>query len=173
MRSSRAVSVALAGLLIGVVLMTASAQGSESVSDSDAGTDSSDYQQAAPQPDVQHGVLGDSADDPQNTLPAIQASFGVSTGIVQMTLSVSMIAIALSTLVYGPLSDRYGRRPVMIVGLLMFVIGTLICGLAPSIWVLIFGRIVQAAGVQREWCLVGRSSGISADRHKPPGLSLL
>lgn len=80
------------------------------------------------------------------SLPAIQASFGVSTGIVQMTLSVSMIAIALSTLVYGPLSDRYGRRPVMIVGLLMFVIGTLICILAPTIWVLIFGRIVQAAG---------------------------
>ena len=57
-----------------------------------------------------------------------------------------MIAIALSTLAYGPLSDRYGRRPVMIVGLLMFVTGTLICILAPTIWVLIFGRIVQAAG---------------------------
>jgi len=57
-----------------------------------------------------------------------------------------MIAIAVSTLAYGPLSDRYGRRPVMIVGLLIFVIGTLICILAPTIWVLIAGRIIQAAG---------------------------
>jgi len=80
------------------------------------------------------------------SLPAIQASFAVSTSIAQMTLSVSMIAIALATLAYGPLSDRYGRRPVMILGLLVFFVGTLICILAPTIWVLVFGRIVQAAG---------------------------
>jgi DHA1 family bicyclomycin/chloramphenicol resistance-like MFS transporter len=80
------------------------------------------------------------------SLPAIQESFAVSPGTAQMTLSVSMIAIALSTLAYGPLSDRYGRRPVMLVGLLIFVAGTLICILAPTIWVLIAGRIVQAAG---------------------------
>jgi DHA1 family bicyclomycin/chloramphenicol resistance-like MFS transporter len=60
------------------------------------------------------------------SLPAIQASFAVSTSVAQMTLSVSMVAIALSTLAYGPLSDRYGRRPVMILGLLIFFVGTLI-----------------------------------------------
>ncbi|MDZ7827105.1 MAG: MFS transporter [Gammaproteobacteria bacterium] len=50
-------------------------------------------------------------------LPAVQAEFGVSAGIVQLTLSLSMVAIALSTLAYGPLSDRHGRRPVLLAGL--------------------------------------------------------
>ena len=55
-------------------------------------------------------------------LPAIRASYGVSAATAQMTLSVSMLAIALATLAYGPLSDRYGRRPMVILGLVFFVI---------------------------------------------------
>ena len=79
-------------------------------------------------------------------LPAVQADLDVTSGTVQLTLSLSMVAIALSTLVYGPLSDRYGRRPVLLAGLLLFLVGTAICGLAPDITTLILGRIVQAAG---------------------------
>lgn len=79
-------------------------------------------------------------------LPAVQAEFAVDAGTVQLTLSLSMVAIALSTLVYGPLSDRFGRKPVLAAGLGLFVLGTVICGLAPGIGVLIAGRIVQAAG---------------------------
>ncbi len=79
-------------------------------------------------------------------LPIIQQDFGVASGTAQLALSVSMWAIALSTLAYGPLSDRFGRRPVMIVGLVVFLIGSLLCTLAPNIWVLIAGRVIQAAG---------------------------
>ncbi|HSG88124.1 MAG TPA: multidrug effflux MFS transporter [Pseudomonadales bacterium] len=79
-------------------------------------------------------------------LPAVQADFGADVGTVQLTLSLSMVAIALSTLAYGPLSDRHGRRPVLGAGLVLFLLGTLICAFAPGIGVLIFGRIVQAAG---------------------------
>lgn len=79
-------------------------------------------------------------------LPAVQADFAIGAGVVQLTLSLSLLAIAFSTLAYGPLSDRFGRRPVLLLGLALFLIGTLVCALAPSIEVLIFGRIVQAAG---------------------------
>jgi DHA1 family bicyclomycin/chloramphenicol resistance-like MFS transporter len=79
-------------------------------------------------------------------LPAVQADFGAAAGTVQLTLSLSMVAIALSTLAYGPLSDRFGRRPVLLAGLVTFTVGTAICAVAPTIEVLIAGRIVQAAG---------------------------
>ncbi len=79
-------------------------------------------------------------------LPAIQQSFGVSPGIAQLTLSLSMIAIALATLIYGPVSDRLGRRPTMLAGMALFGLGSIGCALATSIEGLIIARVVQAAG---------------------------
>ncbi len=79
-------------------------------------------------------------------VPIIKESFAVSTGVAQLTLSLSMAAIALATLAYGPLSDRYGRRPVLIAGMSIAVIGSLLCMVAPTIELLIAGRFVQAAG---------------------------
>jgi len=79
-------------------------------------------------------------------LPAIQAEFGIDAGLAQLTVSLSMAAIAAATLAYGPISDRFGRRPVMVVGLLIFVAGSLMSLLADDIGVLVAGRIVQAAG---------------------------
>jgi DHA1 family bicyclomycin/chloramphenicol resistance-like MFS transporter len=80
------------------------------------------------------------------SLPAIQAGFGVPVGLAQLALSLSILSIAVATLGYGPFSDRFGRRPVLIVGLVGYLVGTALCILAPSIWLLILGRIVQAAG---------------------------
>jgi DHA1 family bicyclomycin/chloramphenicol resistance-like MFS transporter len=79
-------------------------------------------------------------------LPAIQAAFGVSSGVAQLTLSASMAAIAFATLAYGPLSDRYGRRPVLIAGQALFLLGSAACAWAPGISTLVAGRVVQAAG---------------------------
>jgi DHA1 family bicyclomycin/chloramphenicol resistance-like MFS transporter len=79
-------------------------------------------------------------------LPAIQTSFAVSPATAQLTLSVSMVAIAVGTLIYGPLSDRYGRRPILLLGLGMFVAGSLGCVIAPDIHTLIAARVVQAVG---------------------------
>lgn len=79
-------------------------------------------------------------------LPAIQASFGSSTGITQLTLSLSLFANALAALVYGPLSDRFGRRPVVIAGLLIFVIGSALSAIASTIGLLIAARIIQSSG---------------------------
>lgn len=79
-------------------------------------------------------------------LPVIKDDFTVSTDVAQLTLSLSMLAIAIGTLTYGPLSDKYGRKPVMIVGLIITLIGSLFCLFANSIITLIIGRFVQAFG---------------------------
>lgn len=79
-------------------------------------------------------------------LPAIQKAFGAAPGTVQLALSLSMVSIALATLVYGPLSDRFGRRPLMMAGVILFLCGSVLCALAPDVPTLILGRIVQAAG---------------------------
>lgn len=79
-------------------------------------------------------------------LPAIQRDFAAAPGAVQLALSLSMVAIALATLGYGPISDRYGRRPVVIAGLGLFLVGTAVCAAAPDVPSLIVGRILQAAG---------------------------
>ena len=79
-------------------------------------------------------------------LPAIQASFAVAPGIVQLALSLSILANAVANLAYGPLSDRFGRRPVLLVGLAAFIAGSLGCALAPSIDLLIGARVVQSIG---------------------------
>jgi MFS transporter, DHA1 family, multidrug resistance protein len=79
-------------------------------------------------------------------LPAIQAGFGVGAGAAQLVLSLSILANAFATLAYGPLSDRHGRRPTILVGLVLFVLGSLLSTVAPSITLLIVARIVQAVG---------------------------
>ena len=76
----------------------------------------------------------------------IQAEFAVSTGVAQLALSLSLLASAFATLAYGPLSDRFGRRPVLLAGLVAFVAGSAWCALAPSIGPLIAARILQSVG---------------------------
>src|SRR5690606_34881070 len=79
-------------------------------------------------------------------IPVVRERFDISTGTAQLTLSLSMFSIALATLVYGPLADRYGRRKVMLAGIGITVVGSVLCMMAGSIELLIFGRVVQAAG---------------------------
>jgi MFS transporter, DHA1 family, multidrug resistance protein len=79
-------------------------------------------------------------------LPLIQRGFATDTGTAQLALTASMLAIGVATLIYGPLSDRFGRRPVLVAGLAFFVAGSAISAFAPTITILIVGRIVQAAG---------------------------
>ncbi len=80
------------------------------------------------------------------SLPAMATYFGTSMGSVELTLSAFMVAYAFAQLVWGPLSDRYGRRPVLLAGLVLYTAATLLCMLAPSIEWLIAGRALQAVG---------------------------
>ena len=80
------------------------------------------------------------------SLPGLQRVFATDFATVQLTLTLYVVGLAVAQLIYGPLSDRFGRRPVLLVGLALFLGGSLICLLAPVIGVLIAGRIVQAVG---------------------------
>lgn len=80
------------------------------------------------------------------SLPAIGRAFASDTAEVQLTLSVFLAGFALSQVVYGPLSDRYGRRPVLIGGLALYVAASLACMAAPGIGLLIAARFLQALG---------------------------
>lgn len=80
------------------------------------------------------------------SLPGLAREFGVAVADVQLTLSVFLVGLAGAQLVYGPLSDRFGRRPVLLVGLAVYVLASLACLLAPTIPVLVAVRFVQAIG---------------------------
>jgi DHA1 family bicyclomycin/chloramphenicol resistance-like MFS transporter len=80
------------------------------------------------------------------SLPLLAAVFDAPTANVQLVLTLFLAGIATGQLVYGPVSDRFGRRPVLIAGLILFLTGTALCGLAWSLPVLIVGRVLQASG---------------------------
>jgi len=79
-------------------------------------------------------------------LPAIGAHLGATTTEVQLTLSVYLIGFAVAQLIVGPLSDRLGRRPVMLGGTVIFVLTTIACLLSNTIGLLIVARFFQAVG---------------------------
>ena len=79
-------------------------------------------------------------------LPVIKQKFYVTNDVAQLTLSLSMLAIAIGTLVYGPLSDKFGRKRVMLVGIIITIFGSIVCFVADSIMLLISGRFIQAFG---------------------------
>jgi DHA1 family bicyclomycin/chloramphenicol resistance-like MFS transporter len=80
------------------------------------------------------------------SMPGMARALGVDFTIIQLTLSLYLAAMAVGQLIAGPLSDRFGRRPVLLTGLVAFVVGSLICFSAQTISQLIAGRVVQAVG---------------------------
>jgi DHA1 family bicyclomycin/chloramphenicol resistance-like MFS transporter len=80
------------------------------------------------------------------SFPDIGRLLAASPATVQLTLSLYMVAYAIGQMVYGPLSDRYGRLPVMRVALLIYCAASLACALAPNIEMLLAARVLQALG---------------------------
>jgi DHA1 family bicyclomycin/chloramphenicol resistance-like MFS transporter len=79
-------------------------------------------------------------------MPDIMRGLGTDRATVLLVLSAYLFATAVAQLVLGPLSDRFGRRPVLVAGLILFIAASIVCTTAPSISVLIAGRILQGAG---------------------------
>ena len=92
-------------------------------------------------------------------LPSMQewgALFGASQAQVQLTFSGFVVAYGVCQLVYGPLSDRYGRKGILVIGLGLLALGSLIAALAPNLHVLIAGRVLQGVG-SAAGAVVGRA----------------
>jgi len=80
-------------------------------------------------------------------LPALAAEFGGAVGLSQLTLSALLLAFGLGQLLLGPVSDRWGRRPVLLGGLALYVLATLASTLAPRLEWLVLYRALQGAGM--------------------------
>ncbi|KMO40209.1 multidrug transporter CflA [Methylobacterium variabile] len=79
-------------------------------------------------------------------LAAAAADLGTTPVAAQLTITLYLVGLACGQLVYGPLSDRFGRRPVLIAGLSLYLAGLLLAIPAPSIEVLILARVMQSLG---------------------------
>jgi len=80
-------------------------------------------------------------------LPALTEGFGAPVSQAQLTLTTLLLAFGLSQLVWGPLSDRFGRRPVLLWGLGAYTLASIGCALAPSMPLLVVWRTMQGAAM--------------------------
>lgn len=81
-------------------------------------------------------------------LPTMSVALGVSTALTNLTLVSFFFFFAVGTLFWGPISDKYGRKPVLVAGTGLYVAASAVCALAPDVYVLIAARVMQgiAAG---------------------------
>lgn len=80
-------------------------------------------------------------------LPSIASDFAINYSLAQLTLTTWFVGAASMQLILGPVSDRYGRRPVLLIGGIFFIISTVACALATNIDLLLFFRLIQGATV--------------------------
>lgn len=97
-------------------------------------------------------------------LPALTQGFGASMVQAQLTLTALLLAFGTSQLVWGPLSDKWGRRPVLLGGIAVYVISAIACVLAPSIEALVAARTLQ--GVAMGACVMA-ARAIIRDLYEP------
>lgn len=80
------------------------------------------------------------------SMPTISDEFGAQKATLQLAVTLFIVCFAGSQLFYGPFSDRYGRRPTLIVGLTIFILGSLVALSAHSVTTLLAGRVLQGLG---------------------------
>jgi len=80
------------------------------------------------------------------SLPDIARQLGAPTAQVQLTISAYLIGFAVGQIFYGPVSDRHGRKPVLLAALALYCVASLVCAMASSIDMLIAARFAQALG---------------------------
>ncbi len=100
-------------------------------------------------------------------MPVIKSVFAISDALVGLTYSAALLVMAVSTLMYGSLSDRYGRRPVLLTGLFLFTLGSGVSAIADSVSGLMAGRVIQALGAG---CGVTLARAIARDAYGTEGL---
>lgn len=81
------------------------------------------------------------------SFPALQSQFSLTPFMVEALLSVNFVGYCLSLFFVGSLADRYGRKPIILIGLLTFIMGSVFCLWAPSYSLLLMGRFLQGIGI--------------------------
>lgn len=94
-------------------------------------------------------------------LPDMASYFHTTDAVMNMTLVGFFLFFAIGMLVFGPVSDRFGRRPVMLFGVSLYVLASIACGFSMNIWFLIGMRVLQACGAG---CMVSVSTAIVKDQ---------
>jgi len=94
------------------------------------------------------------------SFPTMMAEFGVTESVLNLTLVGFFLFFAVGMLLFGPFSDRYGRKPVLVAGLGLYLTASLLCAAAGSIWQLVLFRVVQALGAG---CMVSVSTALVKD----------
>jgi len=79
-------------------------------------------------------------------MPDVVRAFDTSIDVVQLTLTLYLLSLGISQLLSGAMADRFGRRPLMLIGMAIHLLGSLLAALASNVEVLILGRILQALG---------------------------
>jgi len=88
------------------------------------------------------------------SFPDIARAFSVPEKVIEGTISLNFFGFCIASLLYGPLSDRFGRRPVLLFGTVLFLIGSLCCSLAPTIEMILIARFVQGLGAAGSFVIV-------------------
>ncbi|MFG1402462.1 multidrug effflux MFS transporter [Xanthobacter sediminis] len=79
-------------------------------------------------------------------MPAMSRALGADAGLIELTVSGYLIGFSLGQLLWGPVSDRHGRRLPVAIGMVLFIIGSAGCALSFDAWTMIGWRMVQAVG---------------------------
>lgn len=88
------------------------------------------------------------------SFPDIARAFSVSEEVIEGTISLNFLGFCIAALFYGPLSDRFGRRPILLSGTVLFLLGSLSCSLAPSIEMILLSRFIQGLGAAGSFVVV-------------------
>ena len=97
--------------------------------------------------------------------------FATTEDAIRTTITVYLLGFALAQLLCGPLSDRFGRRPVVLGCLTLYVVGAAICAGAGSVTMLDLGRVVQGSGPAAAWRCRASWSWTGSPARRRPGSS--
>ena len=90
-------------------------------------------------------------------LPRMADSLGVTTASIQFVATSYLIVISGTVLIFGKLGDMFGKTTMFTLGVIVFTIGSLLCGLSHSYWFLIMARAIQASVLREPWLITRES----------------
>lgn len=81
------------------------------------------------------------------SMPAMLQSLHTTAASIQLTIGIMLLGLCLGQIIFAPLSDRFGRRPILLFGLILTLLATLLCLFSQTVNYLLIGRFLQGAGV--------------------------